>query len=109
MTPSSTAGASYQQELNLDRMFSDVAGFVQEASSPAQVRHLLDRCVRVAKAASRRGSSGPTEWSHRRAAEQRRLKVDCWRTPGAIWIKPKLVAQINFMEWTGGNSLRHPS
>ena len=31
-------------------MFSDVAGFVQEASSPAQVRHLLDRCVRVAKA-----------------------------------------------------------
>jgi bifunctional non-homologous end joining protein LigD len=28
---------------------------------------------------------------------------------GAIWIKPKLVAQINFTEWTGGNSLRHPS
>ncbi|HEX4276966.1 MAG TPA: DUF6496 domain-containing protein, partial [Bryobacteraceae bacterium] len=27
----------------------------------------------------------------------------------AIWIKPKLVAQINFTEWTGGNSLRHPS
>ncbi len=45
-------GASYQQELNLDRMFADVAGFVQEASSPAQVRHLLDRCVRVAKARS---------------------------------------------------------
>jgi pyruvate dehydrogenase (quinone) len=43
-------GASYQQELNLDRMFADVAAFVQEASSPAQVRHLLDRCVRVAKA-----------------------------------------------------------
>ena len=43
-------GASYQQELNLDRMFADVAGFVQEASSPAQVRHLLDRCVRIAKA-----------------------------------------------------------
>jgi len=43
-------GASYQQELNLDRMFADVAGFVQEASSPAQVRHLLDRSIRVAKA-----------------------------------------------------------
>jgi bifunctional non-homologous end joining protein LigD len=28
---------------------------------------------------------------------------------GAIWVKPKLVAQINFTEWTGGNSLRHPS
>src|SRR3954466_195049 len=41
-------GSSYQQELNLDRMFSDVAEFVQEASSPAQVRHLVDRAIRVA-------------------------------------------------------------
>jgi pyruvate dehydrogenase (quinone) len=43
-------GASYQQELNLDRMFADVAAFAQEASAPAQVRHLIDRCIRVAKA-----------------------------------------------------------
>src|SRR3954447_16374531 len=43
-------GSSYQQELNLDRMFSDVAEFVQEASSPAQVRHLLDRAIRIALA-----------------------------------------------------------
>src|SRR6266567_2872647 len=43
-------GASYQQELNLDRMFADVAVFAQEASAPAQVRHLIDRCVRVAQA-----------------------------------------------------------
>ena len=48
-------GASYQQELNLDRMFADVAVFAQEASAPAQVRHLIDRCVRVAKA-----SNGPS-------------------------------------------------
>src|SRR3978361_1507244 len=41
-------GSSYQQELNLDRMFSDVACFVQEASSPAQVRHLIDRAMRIA-------------------------------------------------------------
>jgi pyruvate dehydrogenase (quinone) len=41
-------GSSYQQELNLDRMLSDVAEFVQEASSPAQVRHLVDRAIRVA-------------------------------------------------------------
>src|SRR4051812_42425689 len=41
-------GASYQQELNLDRMFMDVASFVQEASSPQQVRHLVDRGLRVA-------------------------------------------------------------
>ena len=43
-------GASYQQEMNLDRIFSDVANFVQEAASPAQVRHLIDRGVRIAKA-----------------------------------------------------------
>jgi pyruvate dehydrogenase (quinone) len=43
-------GASYQQELNLDRMFADVAVFAQEASAPAQVRHLIDRCIRVATA-----------------------------------------------------------
>jgi pyruvate dehydrogenase (quinone) len=41
-------GSNYQQELNLDRMFSDVACFVQEASSPAQVRHLIDRAMRIA-------------------------------------------------------------
>lgn len=28
---------------------------------------------------------------------------------GAIWVRPKLVAQIIFTEWTGANSLRHPS
>lgn len=43
-------GASYQQELNLDRMFADVAGFAQEASAPSQVRHLIDRGIRVALA-----------------------------------------------------------
>ena len=43
-------GASYQQELNLDRMFADVAGFAQEASASAQVRHLIDRSIRVALA-----------------------------------------------------------
>ena len=42
--------SSYQQELNLDRVFSDVANFVQEAAAPAQVRHLVDRGVRIAKA-----------------------------------------------------------
>ncbi|TKI06587.1 thiamine pyrophosphate-requiring protein [Martelella alba] len=43
-------GASYQQELNLDRIFADVGNFVQEAASPAQVRHLVDRGVRIALA-----------------------------------------------------------
>jgi pyruvate dehydrogenase (quinone) len=43
-------GSNYQQELNLDRIFADVADFVQEASAPAQVRHLIDRATRVATA-----------------------------------------------------------
>jgi pyruvate dehydrogenase (quinone) len=47
-----TRGASYQQELNLDRMFSDVADYVQEAVVPSQVRHLVDRGIRIAIARS---------------------------------------------------------
>lgn len=43
-------GASYQQEMNLDRIFADVANFVQEAAAPAQVQHLVDRGMRIAKA-----------------------------------------------------------
>ncbi len=42
-------GGHYQQELDLVSMFKDVAGaFVQQASTPSQVRHLLDRAVRTA-------------------------------------------------------------
>jgi len=48
-------GASYQQELNLDRMFADVAEFVQEVSHPAQLPHVIDRAARLAIA--RRGPS----------------------------------------------------
>lgn len=42
-------GGHYQQELDLMSMFKDVAGaFVQQASDVSQVRHLLDRAVRIA-------------------------------------------------------------
>jgi pyruvate dehydrogenase (quinone) len=42
-------GGQYQQEVDLVAMFKDVAGaFVQQASQPAQVRHLVDRAVRIA-------------------------------------------------------------
>ena len=47
---STVRGASYQQELNLDRLFADVAAYVQEASAPAQVRHVTDRAIRIAVA-----------------------------------------------------------
>ena len=42
-------GGHYQQELDLVSMFKDVAGaFVEQASVPSQVRHLVDRAVRTA-------------------------------------------------------------
>ena len=41
-------GANYQQELNLDRLFEDVADYVHEAEAPPQLRHLVDRGLRIA-------------------------------------------------------------
>jgi pyruvate dehydrogenase (quinone) len=42
-------GGHYQQEVDLPSLFKDVAGaFVQQASAPGQVRHLVDRAVRTA-------------------------------------------------------------
>jgi pyruvate dehydrogenase (quinone) len=42
-------GAHYQQELDLQAMFKDVAGtFVQQATVPGQVRTITDRAVRMA-------------------------------------------------------------
>ena len=46
----SVRGASYQQELNLDRLFADVASYVQEVTHPAQLRHVVDRAFRIAVA-----------------------------------------------------------
>jgi pyruvate dehydrogenase (quinone) len=43
-------GGHYQQEIDLPAMFKDVAGaFVYQASAPAQVRHMVDRAMRIAK------------------------------------------------------------
>ena len=42
-------GADYQQEVDLQNLFKDVAGdYVHMASVPGQVRHLIDRAVRIA-------------------------------------------------------------
>jgi pyruvate dehydrogenase (quinone) len=43
-------GGDYQQEVDLQSLFKDVAGdYVYTASSPAQIRHLVDRAMRFAK------------------------------------------------------------
>src|SRR3989440_11621491 len=44
-------GGSYQQEVDLHTLFRDVATeFVHTAMSPAQIRHLVDRGMRIAQA-----------------------------------------------------------
>jgi pyruvate dehydrogenase (quinone) len=44
-------GGAFQQEVDLTNLFKDVAGaYVQQASVPAQMRHLVDRAMRIAKA-----------------------------------------------------------
>jgi pyruvate dehydrogenase (quinone) len=44
-------GGHYQQEVDLITLFKDVAHeYVHMASVPAQIRHLVDRAVRIAKA-----------------------------------------------------------
>ncbi|HEY4065964.1 MAG TPA: thiamine pyrophosphate-requiring protein [Burkholderiaceae bacterium] len=46
----SALGGDYQQEVDLVSLFKDVASeFVQMATVPAQIRHLVDRAVRIAR------------------------------------------------------------
>ncbi len=47
--PRTAIGASYQQEVDLQSLFKDVASdYVAMAIVPGQVRHLIDRAVRIA-------------------------------------------------------------
>ena len=46
----SAIGSNYQQDVDLQALFKDVAAYVQTASTAAQVRHLVDRAYRIAKA-----------------------------------------------------------
>ena len=48
--PRSVRGAHYPQELNLGRLFADVAEYVAEGRTPQQVGVILDRAIRTAKA-----------------------------------------------------------
>jgi pyruvate dehydrogenase (quinone) len=46
--PRTALGGSYYQEVDLTSLFKDVAGeYVQMASDPAQVSHLIDRACRI--------------------------------------------------------------
>jgi pyruvate dehydrogenase (quinone) len=49
--PRTALGGSYYQEVDLPNLFKDVAHeYVQMATHPAQVRHLIDRAARIALA-----------------------------------------------------------
>jgi pyruvate dehydrogenase (quinone) len=43
-------GSAYQQEVDLQTLFTDVSEFVQVCMEPAQARHLIDRAIRIALA-----------------------------------------------------------
>ncbi len=43
-------GSDYQQEVDLQTLFKDVASYVETVVAPAQVRHVIDRAVRIAAA-----------------------------------------------------------
>jgi pyruvate dehydrogenase (quinone) len=43
-------GGSYQQEVDLEALFSDVAVYAEEVVAPGQARHVLDRAFRTALA-----------------------------------------------------------
>ncbi|OHZ00127.1 thiamine pyrophosphate-requiring protein [Salinicola sp. MIT1003] len=45
----SSLGGDYQQEVDLVSLYKDVANeYVHMATTPGQIRHLIDRCVRIA-------------------------------------------------------------
>ena len=43
-------GSDYQQEVDLQNLMKDVSGYVETIMAPAQVRHVLDRALRIAAA-----------------------------------------------------------
>ena len=49
----SALGGSYQQEVDLQVLLQDVTEYVYTVSSPAAMRHVVDRAVRTAAGVSR--------------------------------------------------------
>jgi bifunctional non-homologous end joining protein LigD len=33
--------------------------------------------------------------------------IDCEKMNECVWVKPRIVAEIEFLEWTGADHLRH--
>jgi hypothetical protein len=73
--PRTIRGAHYQQEVNLERLFADVADYVQEAAVPSQVRHLVDRAMRTVAGPQRRQRAGAAERPAGRPTKNRRAST----------------------------------
>ena len=46
----SSLGSDYQQEVDLQVLFKNVASYVESIADPAQARHVVDRAIRIAAA-----------------------------------------------------------
>src|SRR4029079_10033354 len=88
----SSLGASYQQEVDLDSLYKDVAGeFVQVCMVPAQARHLVDRAVRVALASrSVTALIVPNDVQEEPYEDPPRAHGSVFSSPG--WDPPKIVS-----------------
>lgn len=86
-------GAHYQQELDLGAMFKDVAGaFTGYAMVPAQVRHLVDRAVRIALGERRvTALVFPNDLQEMEMAQPPRKHGAVFS--GVGWSRPKVVPQ----------------
>ena len=78
----SALGGDYQQEVDLQTLFKDVAReYLQMASSPDQMRHLVDRAMRIAH---RRAHGHVPDRAQRRAGAGRRRDAAARARHGAL-------------------------
>jgi pyruvate dehydrogenase (quinone) len=91
-------GADYQQEIDLDALYKDVAGeFVHVCTVPAQARHLVDRALRVALA-SRTVTAiiVPNDVQEEPYEDPPRTHGAVFSSPG--WTPPRVVPSADALE-----------
>jgi bifunctional non-homologous end joining protein LigD len=74
-------------------------------------RRTLDDLLR--RLAPLRRDTSPFETTPRGPASEseraKRAERETSRIPGAVWVEPQLVTEVEFTEWTNDGVLRHPS
>src|SRR5689334_14898391 len=94
----SALGADYQQEIDLDALYKDVAGeFVHVCTVPVQVRHLVDRALRVARS-SRTVTAiiVPNDVQEEPYEDPPRAHGSVFSSPG--WTPPRIVPSPDALE-----------